>query len=268
MTDAPVKTDNATPTTTVTTPIETSTPPPAAPNPEPPKESFKVPDAYKDKGWAKNIKTEDDFWKSLDNAQSAMGKKYLAPDLTTMSDKEKTAYFESVRPKDPSEYVMPEKASDFEKQTYAKVLHEAGISKAQGELLVSKFLEAAQGSAAYSAEGLMNIAKESWGDKAEAKVGELGNLLKEHISENDWKMFENALPNDVAGMVLRIVDSFQKAYGANEGSGNASDTRGAVDVSAEIKKVDSDLEALRHRPHSTKEKMDLLNKRSELMKRS
>ena len=38
---------------------------------------FTIPETYKDKSWTKNIKSQEDLFKSYDNAQSLIGKKTI-----------------------------------------------------------------------------------------------------------------------------------------------------------------------------------------------
>ena len=38
-------------------------------------QQFSVPEAYKDAGWAQNIKSPDDLWGQFANAQSLIGKR-------------------------------------------------------------------------------------------------------------------------------------------------------------------------------------------------
>jgi len=232
--------------------------------------TFKVPEAYKEKGWAKNIKSEEDFWKSLDNAQSAMGKKYLAPDLANMTDKERDAYYASVRPKEASEYAFPAEATDGEKQIFGELLHGLGVTKYQGDKLMEKFIEKTKGvrEEAFSPEGLEKVLKTSFGDEYQVRTKELGNLLKSHVSKEDWQLFDKELPNNVQGLVFRVLDKFQKAYGAKEGTATPPNNGGSsFNVEESIKAVNNEIIALSKNPlHTQKDKDILLKKLGELYK--
>lgn len=261
MEDSAPATDNApvqavteqTNTTTAETPVE---------------RKFEVPEAYREKGWAKNIKTEEDFWKSMDSAQSAMGKKYLPPDLEKMSDDDRAKYFDSVRPKDVTDYQFPEGTDDAEKAIYGKMLHDAGITKYQAAKLMDKFIENTNQykAEAFSPEGLEKVLKSSFGEEYKEKAGELGRVLKSRISEDDWKIFDTSLTNAQQGLVFRIVDSLNQAYGAKEGDGATNSERSPVNVDAQLSELNKQMQSLVRAPHTIAQKAELQNKINSLHK--
>jgi hypothetical protein len=59
--------------TEAATPETTSTPE-IAPQ-EQASNDFSIPESYQDRGWAKDIKSQEDLWKLTDNAQSLIGKR-------------------------------------------------------------------------------------------------------------------------------------------------------------------------------------------------
>lgn len=232
---------------------------------------FSVPEAYRGKGWTDKIKSEDDLWKTLDNAQSVLGKKYATPDIAAMSETERAQYYASIRPKDAGEYAFPEGISDSEKGVYGKLLHDAGITKFQGEQLLKAFTEttAQQREQLFSPEGLEQVLKQSFGDGYGPKTKELGNLLKSHVSETDWKMFDQALPNEIQGLVFRIVDGMQKAYGAKEGiiAPNTGSSASVGNVDEAIAATNKALQELARNPfHTAVQKKELMDKLSGLYK--
>lgn len=59
---------------------------------------FTVPESYADRGWAKDLKSNDDVWKLLDNAQSLIGKRPAGIPSNDASDEEWEKFFQAARP--------------------------------------------------------------------------------------------------------------------------------------------------------------------------
>lgn len=81
---------------------ESAAAPVATPTPAP--SDFAIPEAYKDKPWASKVKSHDDLWKQLENTQSLIGKKAIAPDFKTATPQEIEDYYSQMRPADKAEF--------------------------------------------------------------------------------------------------------------------------------------------------------------------
>lgn len=77
-------------------------PPPAAESAP----AFVVPDAYKDRGWVEKVKSPDDLWKTLDNAQSLLGKRPAGIPAADAPDVEWEAFYKAARPESPDKYAF------------------------------------------------------------------------------------------------------------------------------------------------------------------
>lgn len=91
------------------------------------KPDFALPDAYKDKGWAKNIKSLEDLVKAHDNAQSLIGKKTIGVPEDWSDEKQREDFLSKVRPKSADEYALETKPE------IKDLCHKYGLSKYQAE---------------------------------------------------------------------------------------------------------------------------------------
>jgi hypothetical protein len=196
-------------------------------------QEFVVPDGYKDKGWVNKIKSADDLWKQLDNAQSLLGKKAVVPNLEGADEKQVEDYLSQLRPADKNDYEIGDFASDEEKGVYRDMLYEAGLSKVQASKLLAKYgeMKTQAQESLYSEDGFVEAMKGAFGDKYDGKLNELKQGLSSVISKEDAEMIES-LPNNIAVLMFKIADGFKKSYGANvvEGKAQLNTGNGAVSV--------------------------------------
>lgn len=111
--------------------------------------AFAVPEAYKDRPWVEKVKSSDDLWKTLDNAQSLIGKRPAGipgPDATP----EEMAKFYAAwgRPESPDKYEFKDveglpKETDISpwKQKAAKFFHDVGLNQKQADQLWQMYLK-------------------------------------------------------------------------------------------------------------------------------
>lgn len=245
-----------------TTPAPTASPPPVEATPAP--TEFKLPDAHKDKPWASKIKSQDDVYKTLDNLQTAIGKKSLYP-AADATPEEWDQYLAGMRPEDASVYEFGEGANKEFVEAISPVLLEAGISKHQAGKLIPAYqkFEAAMAEQYTSADGFKAEMVKSFGDKYDATVASIVNEHKQHLSQDDQALMDK-IPNQYLGVVYRLTSAMQKAYGANEGGADAHTQKGGAPIGEDINKVRSELRsqitALETRPHTAQEKQDLVDK--------
>lgn len=211
-------------------------------------QSFAIPDDYKDKGWVSKIKSADDLWKQLDNAQGLLGKKAIVPNLDGADEKQIEDYFSQLRPADKNDYEIGDFASDDEKEVYKDMLYEAGLSKVQASKLLAKYgeMQTQAKDSLYSEEGFVEGMKNAFGEKYDAKLGELKQDLARVISKEDANMIEG-LPNNIATLMFKIADGFKKSYGANvvEGKGQLNTGQGlnTGDVDTQIEALHKEISA-------------------------
>lgn len=96
---------------------------------------FNLPDAYKDKGWAKNIKSIEDLAKAHDNAQSLIGKKTIGIPEDWNDEKSREEFLSKVRPKTAEDYAIETKPEIKE------ACYKFGLSPFQAEGLAKSMQE-------------------------------------------------------------------------------------------------------------------------------
>lgn len=270
----------ATPTTPPSTPATPTTPSapatPSQPAVQPDaKPNFAVPDAYKDKQWAGKITNQDDLWKTLENAQTALGKKFATPDFSKATPQEIEEFKNQTRPADKKDYGLSEMLQGEAAESveaYSDMLHKAGLSVPQAKEFAKAFIE----HEVKQAEKLMdkgdfnNKLKESFGDTYERESGRIRQELQASLSPDDMKLIDAEMPNKHLAIIYRLVNKLHKAYGVQE-SGAANNQPGnmaGADIDAAKTQVRKEIAELMARPHTTQELQALNTKLYDLTKQS
>lgn len=212
---------------------------------QPQSSSFSVPEAYQEKGWAKDLKSIDDLWKMNDNAQSLIGKRPAGIPAEGASDEEWNKFYTALgRPDNPDGYELPEiegmpdgfDISPF-KAKAAGMFHAAGLSKAQSAKLWQAFVKEEVGAATASREAneaqqkeldaqYDELAKKHLGDDVDAKQQVALNLINSTVPEDLRDVFKNEISDNPKMLVAVVtalnaaqaqIDQVKKEYGA-EGS--------------------------------------------------
>ena len=230
---------------------------------------FSVPEAYKDAGWAQNIKSPDDLWGQFANAQTLIGKRPAGIPTMDAPDTEWDKFHNLMRPESPDKYTL----SDIEnvpegldlapyKQSALQMFHDAGLNAKQADKLWKAYigteLESVKGMQGKAAETQAAMDKEFdalsaklWGDKykdVEAKSLETLKLavpdeLKDaipYIAENPkalaatMKLVEYA-DAQTAQLRAELAD-VKKKYGAEDklNSGAQSGSTSKDDVVSKL----------------------------------
>jgi len=201
-----------------------------------PVESFSVPDAYKDKGWAQNIKSMDDLYSQFDNAQSMIGKKSVPS--SDASDEQWNEFFSQLRPEAADNYqlITPEgfegEVNEEVQGQFKQLFHDIGLTDKQAQRLFEGYIDInkeaigqEQTPEQMDAE-FKDMMSEKFGDKAtEAiKVANkyIGTLGEEAIDTM------NRLPNEQLSVVIQALNNIHKDMGmedsAPESSGGSTGT--------------------------------------------
>lgn len=226
-------------------------------------DEFTIPDTYKDNKWTEGLKSVDDVWKKLANAQGLVGKKALPPDFASMTENEITEYMTKSRPEKVDGYEFPEGTTDKQKEIIGKMLHDHGINAYQGNKLIDSYLKMGNEAQTemFSKEGMETIFKESFGDNFKEDAGKAANFIKGNLTEVDQKLLE-MVPNKYLGIFYRFANAVSKQYGATEtGTGaTGGEAGGGGNVEETRKKLREDIRALDKRPHTVDEKKVLNDK--------
>lgn len=224
--------------------------------------TFEIPEAYKEKGWAKNLKSQEDLWKTLDNAQSLIGKKSVVPEFDKMTPKEVEDYYAQLRPTDKNAYSFGDVVSEQEAAAYKELLYKHGISAKQGNELVSEYIamQQEQLKPLYDETNFKNQLKEVFGSDYEKAAGFVATSIVKNIGEADKKLIDS-MTNDQVVMVYKLVNNLVKNYGIKESDLGASkpSSPAAIDYEARNKELYNQLNTLSRRPHTQQEKKEILD---------
>jgi hypothetical protein len=216
--------------------------------------SYEVPEAYKDKPWAADIKSQDDLWNKLD----AVNKPF-----SEYSDEERSAYFERMRPETPEAYTFSQDIDPAEKDLVAKIFHENGLTVEQGNKVAQQYNKAMFDAVAehYSPEGLEEQFKGIFGTQWESKSKDVLAFAKQGLSEDERKIFDGA-PNQLLGLVVKQMAKIKEQYGISD-KGTQLSGQGvspAIDYDKQIADVYTELDKLVKAPYTTSQKQELVDK--------
>lgn len=220
-----------------TAPVETVAETQATDNtPEPEVKEFEVPEAYKDKGWASKVKSEDDLYKQIDNLSSLVGKKEIVKQPDWDNEESRNEFVEAMRPEDKDGYNIPESFPEAEANLYKDLLYDNGVTAKQAENIFNKLSEVREKQ--FDADDMTAQLKEAWGSDVEANTNLVMSSLREHASKEDQAILDN-MPNSIMAAIYRYSNNVLKAYGANETDIAATTPSPAkpVDVKAERSKL-------------------------------
>lgn len=247
---------------------------PAQPANTPETSSYKVPDAYKDKPWSANIKSEEDLYKQFDGMQELIGKKTIQPiDYSKATPEEIAAHHSKLAPQDTAAYkfAVPD---DPTAKAVGAAFQKAGVNEFQGQEIIkalSPFFEQLQVQST-SEEGYMKLSQAAFGENYKTALGRAEATLKEVADEADKKVFDD-MPNDqriaVDKVVNKLIDKHAaeiskllKEHGIHEtgAQGNGGESKVTLDLPAQRQALRDQITAVSARPHTAEEKKVLIDK--------
>jgi len=228
-------------------------------------EPFAVPDDYKEKGWAKNLRSSDDLWKMLDNAQSVVGKKTVVPDHSKATQDELQAFYGQLKPDSADKYSFSDTIPEAERGLYGNLFHEAGLSDYQAKTLQDKFFGIAKEKyeGERSLDGYKQAAQKWLGDDYESAVVDAVKHMRTSLSEEQQAIIDD-LPNDAAVAVFSLVNNLVKDYKITEGgapAGNAG-IQGEEALKQRLADIDKQIHEMARNPmHKQADKSALIQQR-------
>lgn len=269
---APAPDPNPTPDPAVPNPTPDPAPDPA-PTPDPASNgeaNFALPDEYKDKPWAAKIKSQDDLFKQLDNAQTLIGKKTVQPiDYATATPEQIAEHHAKLAPESPDAYDFGEGADPELSKQFGEMFKELGINEYQGKNLAAKVSELAvkmvEAKNAEAADGqkYLDALKESFGDKSPQVAKFLDDKIKEYANEKDVALLRDGIPNDMRLALDRTIYNILQKHGVTETGAAAEGGNGAPpagDINAQRADLRKQIRELDGKPHTVAEKQALINK--------
>jgi hypothetical protein len=192
---------------------------------------FSVPTEYQEKGWAKNIHSEADLWKTLDNAQGLIGRKTIGiPDFDNAKPEEIDEYYSHTRPKDSNEYEFDTAFSEDEKADLRKLFSDNGLTKQQAKNIVAHIQEAVikDNEETYGEEGLKAEFLNRFGADWEKAIVPIKDALNSVLTKEQAEALNETLPNEAVGVLFALTKSIMDKYGANETDSALGKDRAAV----------------------------------------
>lgn len=194
-------------------------------------EGYKVPEEFADRKWAENIKSEEDLLNQFDNLQKLVGKKGVPEN--DAPDEAWDEYFSQLRPETPDAYelALPEalegvEINEEEQAKYKELLHKAGISPKQAQILFEGDIDIKMGAqpdpAALDAEF-----DQMMGDKYGSKEAsnEAIKIAHKHLAsqgEDVRKAFAD-LPNDQMVAVVNVINDMEAKFAGEGGAPEGGD---------------------------------------------
>jgi len=222
-------------------------------------DSFVIPESYKDRGWTDKIKTSDDLWKTLDNAQSLLGKRSAGIPATDAPEEDWQKFYQSSRPASADKYALPDidgVPENFDltafKAPAQKLMFDAGLSQKQAADLWKQYMGAeitASAEREKALDGQYDVALDKmFGDKR-AEAERIAQDAIKNILPEDMRGSIAALSQypDAMASVIKIIseqnaqiEAVKKQYGA-EGSlpGSQGGAQGTpiADIASKLSKL-------------------------------
>ena len=177
--------------------------------------NFSIPEAYRDRGWAKDIKSPDDLWKLTDNAQSLIGKRPAGIPTADAPQEEWDKFYQAVgRPSAPSEYKLTDEFEglpegvklDEYKSKAQELAHKIGLSPKQAEDLWNGYmnmeLESVKGLQEQALQREAELDKEF--DQLSSTL--FGDSFKD-VSEQAQRYLGEVLPDELRDVPAALADN-------------------------------------------------------------
>jgi hypothetical protein len=182
----------------MTTDQQVNTQAQAAEPSQPQANNFAVPEAYKDRGWAAKVKSQDDVFKLVDNQDQLIGKRPAGIPAPDAPQEEWDKFYQAARPESPDKYTLPDieglpEGVDLteSKKTAMDLMHKAGLTNKQAADLWKEYI----GTELKSAQGQ----KEAQAAKQAEIDAEFDKITKEHFGDKF---------DDVQKMTIEMVNEF------------------------------------------------------------
>jgi hypothetical protein len=259
----------------VTTPAETTpVTPPAETPPATPSFIEQIPEAFREKPWAKeNAKDPDTFFKFVDNQNAMVGKKGIIPPEEGAPIEKVNEYLKALgRPDSPDEYEFTpiegwdggKRDETFEKDI-KKVMHDAGAPKDMATKIVHGYEKLLFDKSKSQIEQVKaedtafeKFNSDFFGDQKEAVVANAQKILRETLPKEVLPALDK-MTADQLSMVIAVTDSVYKKFGKEDGfrggapGSSAAGTESYEELSAQQRELMAKpgFDDWRHADHST-----------------
>ena len=219
---------------------------------------FEIPEAYKEKEYAKGLKSNDDVWKMLDGAQKKIGEKTIVAGIPgEEATEEEIKEFNKL-------WGVPEKADDYKIEPdeaitamygeadkavmgqFKELLHKAGANEKQAAILkegysgiVNGILDGFKSKQEEADKQFDALVEKTFGDKQDEVLETAKKLISAHAPEGFTEQI-GKLPSESLVIMAGVLENIREKYidedelgpkgGGNSGMSEAS-------AQAEIQKV-------------------------------
>ena len=191
--------------------------------------AFTLPEAYKDAPWAKDFKSSDDVFKSLENAQQFIGRKGFGVPGEKATDEDRAAFYKELGVPDAPEgyeFKKPEGVPDEMWNTeheakWAGLMKQNNIPKSVANSLRDEMLKETLDSHNTSITELNKALDTAFGDKKLAVTKEVGDMITKAIPDAALrKQIESAIGNKntpaFALALGHVMNHYKKTYGLSD----------------------------------------------------
>lgn len=213
----------------------------------PTNEGFAVPEAFAEKPWSANIKSEEDLYNQFDNLQGLIGKKSI-PNADS-SDDDWNSFYDQLRPESSDKYelnlpegVEAEVDADLQGK-YKDLFHQIGLTPKQAQQLFEGDL--ALKAAMQGTEPTPEELDADFNDKMVGKFGEdaskvLGSTMKA-LSGIDKETIESFSNDQLVALSEVFHNNFKRVEGQSPQRGDQVPSRNESELRSEIVKVRSEI---------------------------
>ena len=177
---------------------------------------FKIPEAYADRPYLKDVQTYDDVFKKLDGAQTLIGQKVTFPTAESTPEQRQEFFRSAGMPEKAEEYAFEGEDRNQEVDSLVKELyHTANLTKEQAAI-VQKGLEGA----VKAEEEKVNENQEKefeeltnkvFGDKADQIIASSKKLIDENLPQELTENIKN-LSNDALAIMAGVLENIRVKY--------------------------------------------------------
>lgn len=225
-------------------------------------DGFAVPEAYKDAGWASNIKSVNDLWEQHANAQKLIGKKTIGIPSADSSEAEIAEFYSHLRPQEAKDYEI-DLGDDTEE--FQKVFYENGISARQAKAITEAYKEnvrrASEG--LFSEENFKAVMHDTLGDDYKEKIEKVNGFLKQYGKKSALAEIDQ-LPNETLGLLYGLINLTMDKYAVKELGSVGSD--GTASAPKDLGEYMKKMQELDNDPFVTQEKRDALRREYGIIK--
>lgn len=215
---------------------------------------FSLPEAYKDKPWAKDFKSADDVFKSLENAQQFIGRKGFGVPGEKATPEEKAQFFKELGvPDDPKGYEfkrpdnVPEEMWNTEHETkWAGLMKQHNVPKSVANELRNEMIKETLEMHNSTIKTLNESLDKAFGENKATITKEVGDMMQKAIPD---KALREAIEKNIGSKntpafalaLGHVLQHMKKTYGMSDTNtgdgGDGTSGKSIKDMRAEATKL-------------------------------